>query len=167
MSSGAGGFGFWSKLPLYARIVVCMALGVVAGLLLGPTTKPLDLIAQLVLRVLGALAPALILVAVVHAIMTAEIRGRVALRIGALLVVNTTVAILVGLVVANVLRPGVGAALPRPAHAPPVGGNLVAQMLDNVPDSLLRPFVENRVLGVVLIALAFGIACRRLAPPQR
>ncbi|HYP88664.1 MAG TPA: dicarboxylate/amino acid:cation symporter [Polyangiaceae bacterium] len=167
MSSSAGGRGLWSRLPLYARILVCMVLGVVAGLLLGPVTKPLDLIAQLVLRVLGALAPVLILVAVVHAIMTAEIRGRLALRIGGLLVVNTTIAILIGLLVANLVRPGLGASLPRPAHAPPVGGNLVAQLLDNVPDSLLRPFVENRVLGVVLIALAFGIASRRLAGPQR
>jgi Na+/H+-dicarboxylate symporter len=167
MSNDSGGFAWWTKLPLYARILLGMVLGVAAGLVFGPATKPLDLIAQLVLRVLGALAPVLILVAVVHAIMTAEVRGRVALRIAGLLVVNTTVAIVVGLLVANVLRPGAGTALPRPAHAPPVGGNVVAQLLDNVPDSLLRPFVENRVLGVVLIALAFGIASRRLSGAQR
>jgi hypothetical protein len=53
-----------------------MALGVIAGLVFGPATRPLDWIAQMVLGVLGALAPALILVAVVHAIMTAEIWGR-------------------------------------------------------------------------------------------
>ena len=157
----------WNRLPLYARILLGMSLGVVAGLLLGPSTKPLDLIAQLVLRVLGALAPVLILVAVVQAIMTAEIRGRLALRMVGLLLVNTLVAILVGLGVANLLRPGAGALLPKPAHAPPVATDLLGQILDNVPDSLLRPFVENRVLGVVLIALAFGVACRRLPAPQQ
>jgi len=156
---------WWRRLPLYARILLGMGVGVVAGLLLGPATKPLDVIAQLVLRVLGALAPALILVAVIHAIMTAEVRGRLALRMVGLLLVNTLIAIFVGLGVANLLRPGSGVHLPRPAHAPPVATNLVAQILENVPDSLLRPFVENRVLGVVLIALAFGVACRRL--PQR
>jgi Na+/H+-dicarboxylate symporter len=158
---------WWSRLPLYARILLGMALGIVAGLLLGPSSKPLDVIAQLVLRVLGALAPVLILVAVVQAIMTAEIKGRLALRMVGLLLVNTLVAILVGLAVANLLRPGAGAHLPRPAHALSVATNLFGQILDNVPDSLVRPFVENRVLGVVLIALAFAVACRRLPAAQQ
>jgi DAACS family dicarboxylate/amino acid:cation (Na+ or H+) symporter len=77
------------------------------------------------------------------------------------------VAILVGLGVANLVRPGAGAKLPRPDHAPPMNADIVKQLLDNVPDSLVRPFVENRVLGVVLIALAFGIACRRLPEEKR
>jgi Na+/H+-dicarboxylate symporter len=158
---------WWERLPLYARISVGLVLGVLLGLWLGPATKPLDLIAQLVLRVLGALAPVLILVAVIQAILTADIRGRVAARIGALLLSNTMVAILVGLGVANLLRPGSGANLARPAHAPPVSANIVQQLLQNVPDSLVKPLVENRVLGVVLIALAFGIACRGLSEPRR
>lgn len=158
---------WWSRLPLYARILLGMALGVVAGLVFGPATKPLDVIAQLVLRVLGALAPVLILVAVIQAIMTAELRGRLALRMIGLLLVNTLIAILIGLGVANLLRPGTGANLPRPDHAPPVKTNVFAQILDNVPDSLVRPFVENRVLGVVLIALSFAVACRRLPKAQQ
>jgi Na+/H+-dicarboxylate symporter len=163
----SGPFAWWIRMPLYGRILLAMALGVIFGLLFGPALKPLDWIAQIVLRILGALAPALILVAVVHAIMTAEIRGRLALRMVGLLLLNTTVAILVGLLVANLLRPGAGTSLPRPAHAPPVAGHFVSQLLDNVPDSLLRPFVENKVLGVVMIALAFGVACRRLSGSQR
>ncbi len=165
-SKRASPLDWWTALPLYVRILIGMVLGVLAGLVFGPATKPLDWIAQMVLRVLGALAPALILVAVVQAIMSAEIRGRLALRMGGLLLVNTTVAITVGLVVANVLRPGSGANLPRPEHARPVGGNVVAQLLDNVPDSLVRPFVDGRVLSVVMIALAFGVACRRLSEAQ-
>src|SRR3712207_8044612 len=37
----------------------------------------------------------------------------------------------------------------------------VTQLLDNVPDSLVRPFVENKVIAVVMIAIAFGLALRR------
>ena len=162
-----GPLGWWASTPLYLRILFGMALGVAVGVVVGPATKPLDWIAQIVLRILGALAPMLILVAVVQAIMTAEIRGRLALRIAGLLLVNTTVAILVGLGVANLLRPGAGATLPHPKHAPALHSDLVSQLLENVPDSLVKPFVENRVLGVVLIALAFAIACRRLAPEPR
>ena len=100
-------------LPLYVQILIGLALGVVAGLLLGPRASAFDLPTRLILRLLGALAPVLILVAVVRAIMTAEIHGRLALRMVGLLVLNTLMAIGVGLAVANVLRPGAGVARTR------------------------------------------------------
>lgn len=166
-SKPSGPFRFWTGLPLYLRILVGLALGVVVGLLLGPSAKPFDWPARLILRVLGALAPVLILLAVVRAIMTAEIRGRVALRLGGLLLLNTLTAILIGLGVASALEPGKGANLAPPTGGPQVRTDVVTQLLDNVPDSLVRPFVENKVIGVVLIAVAFGVAARSLTGPLR
>ncbi|HEX6275172.1 MAG TPA: dicarboxylate/amino acid:cation symporter [Polyangiaceae bacterium] len=163
----SGPFAFWTRLPLYARILVGLLLGVVAGLALGPAAKPLDWPARIVLRVLGALAPVLILVAVVRAIMTADVRGSTALRMAGLLVLNTVTAILVGLGVAGSIRPGAGAHLDRPKAAPAVQGDVFTQLLDNVPDSLVRPLVENKVIGVVLIAVAFGVAARSLKGSER
>src|SRR5262245_4095345 len=91
-----GVFAFWTRLPLYTRILVGLLLGLVVGYLLGPSAKPLDLPARLILRVLGAIAPVLILTAVVRALITADIHGRLALRMTGLLLLNTLVAILVG-----------------------------------------------------------------------
>ena len=162
-----GPFSWWNGIPLYLRILAGLLLGVAVGLALGPNAKLLDWPARLILRVLGALAPVLILFAVVHAIMTAEIHGRLAARMLVLLVTNTVVAILVGLSVANLLEPGAGADLPPPPTQPHVQGNFLLQLLDNVPDSLVRPFVENKVIGVVLIAVAFGVAARKLAGSVR
>ncbi len=164
---GARPLGWWTALPLYLRILAGLVLGIACGVLLGPSAHVLDLPARLILRLLGALAPPLILVAVVHALLTAEIRGAVAWRMGGLLLVNTVVAILVGLLVANVLAPGRHAHLPAPHAVSDAHGDLLNQFLDNVPDSLLGPFVENRVIGVVLIAVAFGVAARSLKGPSR
>src|SRR5262245_42213670 len=160
-------FSWWTGMPLYLRILIGLAAGITVGLVLGPGARPLDWPARLILRLLGALAPVLILVAVVHAIMTAEIHGRLALRMGALLLQNTMVAILVGLAVATLLEPGRGADLGVSGTPPAVKGDVIALLLDNIPDSLVGPFVENRVIGVVLIAVAFGIAARSLAGSQR
>jgi DAACS family dicarboxylate/amino acid:cation (Na+ or H+) symporter len=154
-------------MPLYARILVGLALGVGVGLALGPDAKPFDWPARIVLRVLGALAPALILVAVVRAILTADVHGRTAVRMVFLLILNTTTAIVVGLGVASLIRPGTGADLERPAVAPAVRGDVFAELLDNIPDSLVRPLVENKVIGVVLIAVAFGVAARSLRGSER
>ena len=162
----AGWFGRWNALPLYVRILIGLTLGVIVGLSIGVRAQPLDWPAKLILRLLGALAPVLILVAVVRAIMTADIHGRLALRMVGLLLLNTLMAICVGLFVANILRPGVGANLAHPTQGINVKGDVVTQLLDNIPDSLVRPFVENRVIGVVIIAVAVGIAARRLPKAQ-
>lgn len=161
-----GWFGRWNALPLYVRILIGLTLGVVVGLLIGARAQPLDWPAKLILRLLGALAPVLILVAVVRAIMTADIHGRLALRMVGLLLLNTLMAICVGLGVANILKPGVGANLAHPTQGINVKGDVITQLLDNIPDSLVRPFVENRVIGVVIIAVAVGIAARRLPKAQ-
>ena len=155
------------QLPLYARILVGLLLGVLTGYVLGPSAKPLEVPGQLILRLLGAIAPVLILAAVVRALITADIRGRLALRMTGLLLLNTLAAIGIGLLVANVLRPGAGQRLSASAAAPKVKADVVSQLLDNVPDSLLRPFVEGRVIAVVLIAVAFGLAARGLEERQR
>ena len=154
-------------MPLYLRILIGLVLGLIAGVLLGNGAARFDLPAKLILRVLGALAPPLILLAVVHALVTAELHGRLALRVGRLLVQNTLVAILVGLAVANLLRPGQHARLPPPANPPSAKGDVVTALLDNIPSSLVGPFVENKVIGVVLIAVAFGIAARQLPAEKR
>jgi DAACS family dicarboxylate/amino acid:cation (Na+ or H+) symporter len=167
LTPASGRLGFWSGLPLYLRILIGLLLGLVAGAVLGPNAKSFDLPARLILRVLGALAPPLILLAVVHALITAELHGRLALRVGRLLVQNTLVAILVGLAVANLLRPGQHARLAPPATPPSAKGDVVTALLDNIPSSLLGPFVENKVIGVVLIAVAFGIAARQLPADKR
>ena len=165
--SQRGVLGRWTALPLYLRILVGLVLGLGAGVALGPSAAVLELPARLILRLLGALAPPLILVAVVHALLTAEIQGAVAFRLGRLLLLNTLVAIIVGLVVANVLAPGRHAHLPPPPVRSEAKVDILTQFLDNVPDSLFKPFVDNRVIGVVLIAVAFGLAVRRLQGPQR
>jgi DAACS family dicarboxylate/amino acid:cation (Na+ or H+) symporter len=162
-----GILGFWTGLPLYARIAIGLVLGVVVGLLLGPEAKVLDWPARMILRVLGALAPALILVAVSRAILTADIHGKLAVRMGGLLLLNTLTAILIGLGVANLVKPGMGAELAPPATMPEVKADVITQLLDNVPDSLLRPFVDNKVIGVVMIAVAFGLAARRLGESEK
>ena len=151
-----------SRIPLYIRIAVALAIGVVVGLLVPGSWAPyFDIPARLILRVLGAIAPPLILVAVMQALIGAKAGGKLAGKMFFLLVLNTVVAILIGLTVANTIRPGGHATLP-PGEAPKLTGDPVAQMLDNIPSSLVRPLVENNVIGVIFIAVAFGLAARTL-----
>ena len=67
----------WQNVPLYARIVIALVLGVIAGLMLDSEAAVLAVPGKLVLRLLGALAPALILAAIVHTFMTTHLGGAV------------------------------------------------------------------------------------------
>jgi Na+/H+-dicarboxylate symporter len=154
----------WQSIPLYARIVIALVLGVAAGLMLGSDAGVLAVPGKLVLRLLGALAPPLILAAIVHTFMTTNLGGPLAMRLPKLLLLNTVVAILVGLTVANVIQPGQGAGLtpPTPHDEATKAANPLAAFLENVPKSLLGPLSDDgKVIGVIFIAVAFGMALRK------
>ena len=154
----------WQGVPLYVRIVIALALGVIAGIVLGSHAAVLAVPGKLVLRLLGALAPALILAAIVHTVMTTKLGGPLATRLPRLLLLNTLVAIMVGLTVANIVQPGQGNEL-TPPSAPiktSEAANPLVDFLENVPKSLLGPLGDDgKVIGVIVIAMAFGIALRK------
>src|SRR5690606_8049585 len=155
------------SIPLYARIALAMLLGVVVGLVLGPGASFLDWPAHLVLRLLGAVAPPLILVAVMRALVTAEFTGNLGLRLAYPLVTNTPGAIGIGLLVANVVRPGAHTQILQSTLSKQPSGDVVGSLLDNVPESFVAPLVDGRVIGVVLVAVLFGLAGRGLAEAEK
>lgn len=158
---------WWRRAPLYLQIVVALVLGILAGVALPASfAGALNVPAQIILRLLGAIAPPLILLAVMRALIGADVRGKLAGKMFSLLALNTIVAIAIGLLVTNVLRPGRHASLP-PGEPPKIGGNMLGQLLDNIPTSLVRPLVDNNVIGVILIAVAFALAARRLGEASK
>jgi Na+/H+-dicarboxylate symporter len=183
--SPGGWFGWWRAIPLYLRILGGVVLGVIVGVALRELdpvalriqpnlpdalrplewAKALAIPSQLVLRLLGALAAPLILLAVVQALMNANFPRGSAPRLLGLLVLNTLVAIFIGLFVANVIRPGSWTDQGRLIEEAKqeVQSGIVHQFLDNVPRSILGPLGDGgKVISVILLAMAFGIALRRL-----
>jgi Na+/H+-dicarboxylate symporter len=173
-------FALWHRTPLYLRILGGCVLGVVVGLILGRPApvaffrevRPLIVMAeglaipsQLVLRLLGALAAPLILLAVIQAIMHAQFPRGSGLKLVSLLLLNTFVAILVGLFVANTVRPGkwTDRQQIKLTEKENKKVSLLDQVLENVPRSMLGPLTDGgKVMGVIFLAIAFGIAFRRL-----
>jgi len=141
-------------------------MGAILGLALGERAHVLDIPSRVILQLLSALAPPLILVAVIHVLLTTDITGRVAGRLAWLLFLNTTVAILIGMFVANVVRPGSWSHLERPKAA---SKEEEAQkevsptdtIVEKIPKSLLGPLGDKQnIIGVIFIAVTFGIALR-------
>ncbi|TWT65420.1 Proton glutamate symport protein [Posidoniimonas polymericola] len=159
-----GLLGRWNAIPLYLRIVIALVLGAITGVVLGERARILEIPSQVILQLLGALAPPLILVAVAHVLMTSEVKGKQAARLFFLLLLNTCVAIVIGLTVANVMQPGSWVEIePEPVAEDlgEEGPNPLALLIDKVPKSILGPLAgRQNIIGVILIAVAFGVAMR-------
>ena len=156
---------YWQRIPLYLRILGGCLLGLVVGLALGERAAGLELPSKLVLQLLGALAAPLILLAVVQALMQAQIPRGTGVRLVGLLLLNTLVAIGIGLFVANVVKPGKWTKKLKPTAEVKVEGRKdpLTLFLENVPKSIFGPLTDGgKVISVIMIAVAFGIALRRL-----
>jgi Na+/H+-dicarboxylate symporter len=166
-----------TKIPLYLQIVAALIVAVIVGILLGAGNPILDkesiehlaLPCTLILKALRTLATPLIFLAILHTFLTAEIPSRSGRKLSILLITNTLVAISIGLLVANVLRPGDGG---KALATTPTTKAAVKQLdpwsllSDIIPDSVIKPLVDNNVISLIFVALAFGIVLRAIKTEQ-
>ncbi len=106
-------------IPLFAWVIGAAALAVPVGLfapkeLYGVNlATTFDLFGTLIIRALTALATPLVFLAILSAIVTNDVRGRQGGRMMLYYLINTIVAITIGLVASNLIHPGRGAKLRR------------------------------------------------------
>ncbi len=159
---------FWRS--LYAQVLFAIALGVLLGHLapdVGASLKPLgDAFIKLVKMVI---APVIFLTVVTGIAGLSHLGdlGRVAAKTFGYFLVMSTLALVVGLVVANVAQPGAGmhiapasldtshiAEYASKAHDQSLVGFLTAI----IPTTLLSAVVDGEILQVLFVAILFGIA---------
>jgi proton glutamate symport protein len=96
--------------------------------------------------------------------------GRLALRAVVYFEIVTTLALAVGLIVVNVLRPGAGVNLPPAAAAPALSGSMTTAggVLEHlVPQSVIEAAASNDVLQIVVWTALFAVALTRVREPAR
>ncbi len=103
---GEGGTGSKHGLPLYIRILIGVAFGTAAGLAFGERAAAAGDLGMLVVTLLKTLATPLILFAVLDAFLRTRIPARKGVKLIAISLTNATVAIAIGLTVANLLHGG-------------------------------------------------------------
>jgi proton glutamate symport protein len=154
-------------LTLTQQIFVGLALGIVAGWFVAeyrPAAaayfRPFS---QLFLRLIKMIIAPLIFSTLVAGIAGAghfKAVGRMGLRAIIYFEVVTTLALVIGLVAVNVMRPGVGVNLPMGQQS---GITAAPQTWDQillhvVPESVIRAMAEGDVLQIVVFSIIFAIA---------
>lgn len=162
-TKAVGPKSWYQRIPLFARILIALILGIVVGMAMGTHASAFKPFSAVVLRLLGALATPLIFIAVVQALYKTNVSGKTGARLVALLMFNTVVAILVGLLIANLLQPGHHASIAITAKSlTQKPFDPLEDLLGKIPGSILKPLAENDIMSVIIIALAIGAAMRKV-----
>jgi len=161
---------------LYVQVLAAIAAGVLVGQFApatGEALKPLgDAFIKLVKLVIAPVIFLTITTGIAGMRDLAAV-GRVAAKAFAYFLAFSTLALVVGLVVANTVRPGAGlnidpatldaskvADYAHAAHETTVSGFLMAM----IPETLLSALTQGNILQVLVVAILFGIALATAGP---
>ena len=155
---------------LYFWVLVAIASGVLVGWLWPETGRALKPLGDGFIKLVKMIITPVIFLTVVTGIAgMADLRafGRVGIKALAYFLTVSTFALAVGLIVANVVRPGAGlnidpASLDAGAVASYVDAahqqNVTEFVLAIIPDTLLSAFTSGQILQVLFVAILFGVA---------
>lgn len=180
---------------LWLKVLIGMFMGIVVGMLIGPTTgwfeikiataigNWLALPGQLFLTLIQMIVMPLIFASVVIGLTSSksfEQLRQMGIAVVSYFVITTTVAIVIGLLVAYVIKPGnyvdassLKASIPASAvtttqtqSSIPTLSDLPQTLITILPSNPLTSMVEGQMLQVVLFAMIMGIALVMMKPEQ-
>jgi proton glutamate symport protein len=153
------------KLSLTSWIFIALVVGVLLGIFTPDFAKSLAPVSNIFLRLIKSIVGPLLFGTLVYGIASAgELRtmGRVALKSLVYFEVVTTLALLIGLAVVNIVRPGAGMSIAGTSPTAAVAAKSVsfAQVLEHaVPQNIFESLAQNDVLQMVVFFFLFGAAC--------
>jgi proton glutamate symport protein len=165
---------WFAKISLTQWILISMALGMLVGWAFPEAQHPalsqnLKVVSTLFLRMIKCILVPLVFATLVVGIAghsdDLKAVGRLALKSIIYFEAVTTIALVIGLLAVNLVRPGVGVRLPAAAAATQVAPAKVtiqgiAEHL--VPTSFFQAAAANDVLQVVFFAIVFGISLAQI-----
>jgi proton glutamate symport protein len=161
-----GTMNFIKRISLTGWIFIALIIGILLGVFTPDFAKHLAPISNIFLRLIQSIVGPLLFGTLVYGIAAAgelKTMGRVALKAMIYFEAATTLALAIGLVLVNLMRPGAGLTLAAssgtglPAVAKPLS---IAQILERaVPSNIFASLANNDVLQMVVFFFLFGAAC--------
>ena len=158
----------WYKV-LYIQVLIAIALGILLGYVAPDTAKSMKWLGDLFIALIKMMIAPVIFCTIVHGIASiGDLKkvGRVGLKALIYFEVVSTVALLIGVLVGEVIRPGAGFnADPSKLDASKVAtyaskaaaDSTVAHILAIIPKSFFDPFATGDLLQVLLISILTGV----------
>jgi len=170
------------QMPLIWKIAIGFVVGIVLGFIIGPMagTSPfiadflmplLDMIGKIFLSLLKMLIVPLVfssLITGAASIGDPKVLGRIGIKTVALYLCTTVVAIAIGLVLGNLIQPGVGMNITADLKAEAKASQSMVEVLLNIfPSNPLQALVNGAMLQVIVFALFLGVSATLIGEKGR
>ena len=161
------------KLKVHTQILIAIVLGVVVGILLGEKVVHIKIVGDMFIRLLKAIIIPLIFASMVTGIVSlGDIGklGRIGLKTFIYYMATTTLAVGVGLILVNLMKPGVGVSMRAEAtidlsdrEVP----SMVTIITDIIPANLFDAMAKDKVLSIIFFSLLLGVAISSIGEKGR
>jgi len=152
------------KVKVHTQIFAAIFLGVLTGLALGEKAGHLKVVGDMFIQLLKMIIIPLIVASMVSGIVSiGDVRrlGRIGFRTFVYYLATTLLAVGVGLVLVNLIRPGAGVEMGVEAAVDMSGRetpSIVSIIKDIIPENLFAAMAEDKVLSVIFFSLLLGVA---------
>ncbi|ADI39072.1 proton/sodium-glutamate symport protein [Waddlia chondrophila 2032/99] len=158
-------------MKLWVKILIALALGIVTGLIFGEQAVILKPLGTMFLSLINMIIVLLVLASMtcgITSIHDPQKLGRVGLKSVVLYLSTTAVAILIGLLFAQLFHPGATLTMARTSEvvvskAPSLGSII----LSVIPENPVRSLAEGNVLQIIVFAIFLGISINFAGPKGR
>ncbi|NWF53904.1 MAG: dicarboxylate/amino acid:cation symporter [Syntrophaceae bacterium] len=161
-SEKSGFMAWYFESNLLIRILIGLILGAIVGLIAGPWILWVKPFGDIFIRLLRMIVvPVILFSLVVGAASLSPARlGRVGVKIMVYYIATTVVAVAIGLVFANILRPGDGLNLSagKAAGRALTQPNVVDTLMAIIPVNPFESLAKGDVLPIIFFAIVFGIS---------
>ena len=162
----------------YRSLTLWIFIGLFAGLLagkaFGESIVPLaDTLSEVFLRLLRMAIMPLIITSLTAAVVSVGERGNLGLlgvRTAAYYIVSSLLAILTGLILVNVFRPGVGSSIrleETVTQVPAAQQSFKDLLLNIIPENPFEALAEGQVLPIIFFCILFGYFITKLNEPYK
>jgi len=150
------------KPALHWQILIALILAVLFGAFLSGYVDYISWMGDIFLRALKMVIIPLILSSIISGVTnigSAGNLGRIGIKTLSYYILTSTLAIVTGLLLVNIFKPGVGADLGLTSNIENLGiaqesfGRILIKM---IPENIFSAFVHNEMLSVIFFALLFG-----------
>ena len=161
------------KIGLHWQILIALLLGLFYGIFLTDYVYLVEWMGDVFLRALRMIIIPLILTSIITGITQVESGkrlGKLGLKTLTYYIVTSTIAILTGMVLVNIFKPGVGADLGFTQVVDGLdveAGSFGKTLIEIIPTNLFEAFAEGKMLSVIFFALLFGYFITRIGDKHR
>jgi len=155
------------KIGLLTQILIAFVIAIILGAIVGPGIEVVKPLGDLFLRLIKFIIVPLVLASLVVGVAgTGDIKriGRMGGITFVYYIVTTAIAVTIGLVLANIFRPGSGLdmTLSSDTAEPTAAPNVVDTILGIIPTNPIASLVETNMLQIIFFAIFIGIAIAML-----